>query len=134
MQSASSTSSTGDSEPAATQGNNAPGLEDENLNSTAASQAHSTQTAGSSNRARKSRTQTKWPEDKVTASGLDDHGWPTQDAARKRFVLVYGLIARERVSINTNAEDLTPEQRRDLFTVLEENSRVPCKSVHSCSR
>ena len=49
MQSASSTSSTGDSEPAATQGNNALGLEDANLNSAAASQAHSTQTAGSSN-------------------------------------------------------------------------------------
>ena len=120
MQSASSTSSTGDSEPAATQGNNAPGLEDENLNSTAASQAHSTLTAGSSNRARKSRTQTKWPEDKVIATGLDEQGWPTTDAARERFVLVCGLIARERVSINSKVEDLTPDERRDLFTILEE--------------
>ena len=108
MQSGSSASSTSDSEPA-TEGNNAPDSNAANLNSAAASQAHSSQTAGSSTWARKSRTQTKWLEDKVTATGLDDHGWPTQDAARKRFVLVYGLIARERVSINTNAEDLTPE-------------------------
>ena len=119
MQSGSSKSSTGDSEPAATQGNNAPGLEDENLNSTAASQAHSTQTAGSSNRARKSRTQTKWPEDKLTATGLDDQGWPTPDAMRDRFVLVCGLIARERVSINTKLEDLTLDDKNELFTVLE---------------
>jgi len=102
MQSGSSASSIGDNEPA-TQGNNAPDSNAANLNSAVASQAHSSQTARSSTRARKSRTQTKWPEDKVTATGLDDHGWPTQDAARKRFVLVYGLIARERVSINTNA-------------------------------
>ena len=108
MQSASSASSTGDSEPG-TQGNNAPDSNDPNLNSAAASQAHSSQTARSSTRARKSRTQTKWPEDKVTATGLDDNGWPTPDAARKTFVLVCGLIARERASINTNAEDLTPE-------------------------
>jgi len=120
MQSTSSTSSTSDSEPAATQGNNAPGLENANLNSAAASQAHSTQTAGSSNRARKSRTQTKRPEDKVTATGLDEQGWPTPDAVRERFVLVCGLIARERVSINSKVEDLTPDERRDLFTILEE--------------
>ena len=61
----------------------------------------------------------------MTATGLDDDGWPTPDAARKRFVTVCGLIARERVSINTNAEDLTPEQRRDLFTVLEEKLEYP---------
>ncbi|KAG2570403.1 hypothetical protein PVAP13_7KG050354 [Panicum virgatum] len=120
MQSASSTSSTGDSEPATTQSNNAPGLEDTNLNSVAASLAQSTQTAASSNRARKSRTQTKWPEDKVTITGLDDQGWPTPDAARERFILVCGLIARERVSINNKVEDLTADERRDLFTVLEE--------------
>ena len=59
MQAGSSKSSTSDSEPAATQGNNAPGLENANLNSAAASQAYSSQTARSSIRARKSRTQTK---------------------------------------------------------------------------
>ena len=108
MQLGSSASSTGDSEPT-TQGNNAPDSNAANLNSAAASQAPSSQTAGSSTSARKSRTQTKRPEDKVTATGLDDDGWPTPDAARKRFVTVCGLIARERVLINTNAEDLTPE-------------------------
>ena len=39
---------------------------------------------------------------------------------RERFVLVCGLIARERVSINSKVEDLTPDERRDLFTILEE--------------
>ena len=108
MQSDSSTSSTSDTAPA-TQGNSAP-----------ASQAHSSQTAGSNTQARKSRTQTEWPEDKVTATGLDDQGWPTPDAVRERFVLVCGFIARERVSINIKVEDLILEEKRELFTVLEE--------------
>ena len=64
MQSASSASSTGDSEPD-TQGNNAPESNDANFNSGATAQAHSSQIAGSSTRARKSRTQTKWPEEEV---------------------------------------------------------------------
>ena len=97
MQSQASTSSSSDSAPAIL-GNSAP-----------ASQAHSSQNAGSSTRARKSRTQTKWPEDKLTATGLDDQGWPTPDAVRERFVLVCGFIARERVSINIKVEDLTLE-------------------------
>ncbi|KAG2550372.1 hypothetical protein PVAP13_9KG346964 [Panicum virgatum] len=106
-------------------GNNATDTQGANLNSAAASQAHSSQTAESTTRARKSRTQTKWPEDKVTVTGLDEQGWPTPDAARERFVLVCGLIARERVSINVKVEDLTPETRRDLFTVLEEKLEYP---------
>ncbi|KAG2620543.1 hypothetical protein PVAP13_3NG215842 [Panicum virgatum] len=121
MQSGSSKSSTGDSEPV----NNATDTQGANLNSAAASQAYSSQIAGSSTRARKSITQTKWPEDKVTATGLDEQGWPTPDAARERFVLVCGLIARERVSINVKVEDLTPETRRDLFTILEEKLEYP---------
>ena len=61
----------------------------------------------------------------MTATGLDEQGWPTPDAARERFILVCGLIARERVSINVTVEDLTPETRRDLFTVLEEKLEYP---------
>ena len=61
----------------------------------------------------------------MTATGLDEQGWPTPDAARERFVLVCGLIARERVSINVTVEDLTPETRRDLFTILEEKLEYP---------
>jgi hypothetical protein len=61
------------------------------------SQGHSAQTAGSSTRSRESKTQTKWTEDKLTATGLDDNFWPTPDAARERFVLVCGLIPPERV-------------------------------------
>ena len=61
----------------------------------------------------------------MNATGLDEQGWPTPDAARERFVLVCGLIARERVSINVTVEDLTPEMRRDMFTVLEEKLEYP---------
>ena len=124
MQSGSSKSSTGDNEPV-THANNATDQQGANLNSAATSEAHSSQIAGSSTRALKSRTQTKWPEDKVTATRLDEQGWPTPDAARERFVLVGGLIARERVSINVKVEDLTPETRRDLFTILEEKLEYP---------
>jgi hypothetical protein len=81
------------------------------------SQAHSAQTAASSTRSRGSRTQTKWPEDKLTATGLD--------AARERFVLVCGLIARERVSINRKLEDLSPIQKEQLFKALLEKLEYP---------
>ena len=61
----------------------------------------------------------------MTATGLDEQGWPTPNAMRERFVLVCDLIARERVSINSKVEDLTPDERRDLFTVLEEKLEYP---------
>ena len=61
----------------------------------------------------------------MTATGLDEQGWPTPDAARDRFVLVCGLIARERVSINTKLEDLTLDEKNELFTVLEEKLEYP---------
>jgi hypothetical protein len=55
----------------------------------------------------------------LTATGLDANFWPTLDATRDRFVLVYGLIARERVSINKAVDDLSPIEKDHLFTVLE---------------
>ena len=61
----------------------------------------------------------------MTATGLDEQGWPTPDATSERFILVCGLIAWERVSINVKVEDLTPETRRDLFTILEEKLEYP---------
>jgi hypothetical protein len=56
----------------------------------------------------------------LTATGVDANFWPTPDAARHRFVLVCGLIARERVSINKAVRDLSPIEKDHLFTVLEE--------------
>src|SRR6187551_1929004 len=90
-----------------------------------ASQGNSAHTAGSTNRGRRSRTQTKWPEDKVIATGLDDQWIPTPKVARDRFILVCGLIARERVSINANLEDFTLEQKQALFPALEEKLEYP---------
>jgi hypothetical protein len=45
---------------------------------------------------------------------------PTPDAVKDRFVLVCGLIARERVSINKAVDDLSPIEKDHLFTVLKE--------------
>jgi hypothetical protein len=84
------------------------------------SQGHSAQTVASSTRSRGSRIQTKWPEDKLIATGPDANFWPTPDAVRDRFVLVYGPIARERVSINKEVDDLSPIEKDHLFIVLEE--------------
>jgi hypothetical protein len=56
----------------------------------------------------------------LTATRLDANFWPTPNAARDRFVLVCGLIARERVSINKAVDDLSPIDKNHLFTVLEE--------------
>ena len=95
------------------------------------SQGHSAHTAASSTRSRGSRTLTKWPEDKLTATGLDNNYWPTPDAARDRFVLVCGLIARERVSINRAVEDLSPIEKEELFTVLEEKLDYPANLAES---
>jgi hypothetical protein len=56
----------------------------------------------------------------LTATGLDANFWLTPDATRDRFVLVYGLITRERVSINKAVDDLSPIVKDHLFTILEE--------------
>ena len=89
------------------------------------SQGHSAQTAGSSTRSRGSKTQTKWPEDKLTATGHDENFWPTPDAVKDRFVLVCGLIARETVSIDKAVEDLSLVEKEQIFTVLEEKLDYP---------
>jgi hypothetical protein len=69
----------------------------------------------------------------LTATGLDANFWPTPDATKDRFVLVCGLIARERVSINKAVDDLSPIEKDHLFTVLEEKLDNPAnleESVH----
>jgi hypothetical protein len=69
----------------------------------------------------------------LTATGLDANFWPTPDAGRDRFALVYGLISLERVSINKAVDDLSPIEKDHLFTVLEEKLEYPAnleESVH----
>jgi hypothetical protein len=67
----------------------------------------------------------------LTGTGLDANFWPTPDAARDRFVLVYGLIAWERVSINKAIEDLSPIEKDHLFTVLQEKLDYPANLEES---
>jgi hypothetical protein len=50
---------------------------------------------------------------------------------RDRFVLVYGLIARQRVSINKVVDDLSPIDKDHLFTVLEEKLHYPANLEES---
>jgi hypothetical protein len=69
----------------------------------------------------------------LTATGLDANFWPTTDVVRDRFVLVRGLIAWERVSINKAVDDLSPIEKDHLFTVLEEKLDYPAnleESIH----
>jgi hypothetical protein len=69
----------------------------------------------------------------LTATGLDANFWPTPDAARGRFVLVCGLIAREGVSINKAVDDPSSIEKDHLFTVLEEKLDYPTnleESIH----
>jgi hypothetical protein len=61
----------------------------------------------------------------LIATGLDGNFWPTPGAARDRFVLFCGLIAREGVSINKVVDDLSPIAKDHLFTVLEEKLDYP---------
>jgi hypothetical protein len=70
----------------------------------------------------------------LTATGLDANFWPTRDVARDRFVLVCGLIARERVSINKAVDDLSSIEKDHLFTVLEEKNKLPSQSGRICSQ
>jgi hypothetical protein len=83
------------------------------------------------NPAGQARTQTKWSEDKLTSTGLDANFWPTPDAARDKFVLVCGLITRERVLINKAIDDLSPIEKDHLLTVLEEKLDYPANLEES---
>ena len=51
--------------------------------------------------------------------------WPTANVVRDIFVLVCGLIARERVSIDTKLEDLTLDEKKELCNVLKEKLEYP---------
>jgi hypothetical protein len=70
----------------------------------------------------------------LTATRLDANFWPTPDGARDRFVLICGLIARERVSINKAVYDLSPIEKDHLFTVLEEKLDYPANLKESVRR
>jgi hypothetical protein len=67
----------------------------------------------------------------LTATGLDANFWPTPDVARDGFVLVRGLIARERVSINKALDDPSPIEKDHLFIVLEEKVDYPANLEES---
>jgi hypothetical protein len=49
-------------------------------------------------------------------------------------VLVYGLIAPERVSINKAVDDLSPIEKDHLFTILEEQIDYPANLEESVCR
>jgi hypothetical protein len=70
----------------------------------------------------------------LTTTGLDAKFWPTSNAARVRFVLVCGLIAKERVSINKAVDDLSPIEKDHLFTVLEEKLDYPANLEESVQK
>jgi hypothetical protein len=67
----------------------------------------------------------------LTANVLDANFWPTPDVVRDRFVLVCGLIAHERVSINKAVDDLSPIEKDHLFIVIEKKLEYPANLEES---
>jgi hypothetical protein len=67
----------------------------------------------------------------LIATILDANFWPTPDAAGDRFVLVCGLFAWKRVSINKVVDDLSPIEKDHLFIVLEEKLDYPANLEES---
>ena len=55
--------------------------------------------ACSTSQRRKPRAQTKWPSDIIKVAGFDSEGFPTNDDGMKRWRLICGLIARQRVGL-----------------------------------
>jgi hypothetical protein len=70
----------------------------------------------------------------LTTTGLDDNFCPAPNTARDIFVLVCGLIARERVSINKAVDDLSPIEKDHMFTVLEEKLEYPANLEESARK
>ena len=70
--------------------------------------------ACSTSQRRKPRAQTKWPSDIIKVAGFDDEGFPTNDDGMKRWRLISGLIARQRVGINIHFENLDEPTRQGL--------------------
>ncbi|RLN28740.1 hypothetical protein C2845_PM05G17910 [Panicum miliaceum] len=75
--------------------------------------------ACSTSQCRKPRTQTKWPTDVVKVEGIDSEGFLTNDNGLKRWRRIYGLIARQRVGINVNFEDVDELARQGLFETMK---------------
>ena len=76
--------------------------------------------ACSTSQHRKPRAQTKWPSDIIKVAGFDSDGFPTNDAGMKRWRLIYGLIAWQRVGINVHFEDLDEPARQGLFDTMKQ--------------
>jgi len=75
--------------------------------------------ACSTSQRRKSRAQTKWLSDIIKVASFDSEGFPTNDDELKRWRLIYGLIARQRVGINVHFEDLDEAARQGLFDIMK---------------
>ena len=75
--------------------------------------------ACSTSQHRKLRAQTKWPSDIIKVAGFDSEGFPTKDDGMKCWRLICGLIARQRVGINVNFEDLDEAVRQGLFDIIK---------------
>ncbi|RLN29727.1 hypothetical protein C2845_PM05G21350 [Panicum miliaceum] len=81
--------------------------------------------ACSTSQRRKPRTQTKCPSDVVKVKGIDGEGFPTNDNGVKRWRLICGLIARQRVGINVKFEDMDQPTRQGLFKIMKKYLEFP---------
>jgi len=76
--------------------------------------------ACSTSQRRKPRAQTKWPSDIIKVAGFDSEGFPTNDDGMKRYQLICGLIARQRIGINVHFEDLYEPAQQGLFDIMKQ--------------
>jgi len=63
--------------------------------------------------------------DIVKVAGIDGEGFPTNDDGLKRWRLICGLIARQRVGINVKFEDLDDPARQGLFETMKQYLELP---------
>lgn len=62
------------------------------------------------------RTQTKWPTDKITVTGIDADGMPSEKDAKKRMRRLAGLIARQELSLTLPQFNcLSKDEKAALF-------------------
>ena len=81
--------------------------------------------ACSTSQCRKPKAQTKWPSDIIKVAGFDSEGFPTNDNGMKRWRLICGLFARQRVGINVHFVDLDEPARQGLFDIMKQYFQFP---------
>jgi hypothetical protein len=78
--------------------------------------AQQDQMGGALRRGRAPRTSTKWPSDTMIVTEVDIAGMPVPLTQKRRFRVLAGLIARQKIPLNLpKIKELSNEEKWDLF-------------------